>query len=340
MPLVSVVLPVFNAAPSLFACLESIRAQTLTDWELVVVDDGSTDDSPLILKRAAAQDSRILFFPIAHRGVAGAMNEALRHARGEFIARMDADDVMLPTRLEKQVDFLRRHPAIAFVGSQVRFGGDRREARGYALHVDWLNSILSSAEHAKAQFCEYPLAHPSLMGRKSAWSDAGSFRNGDFPEDYEWFLRAMSAGQSFAKVPEPLLVWNDPPDRLTRSDKRYAVEAFFAAKLPFLVQWLRANLALSRPIWLWGAGQVTRRRLRPLFDASLPLAAWIDVDPRKIGNSVQGLPVHAPAELPKATAPVRPFILAAVGNRGARKNTRTYLEARAYEEGRDFLAIA
>lgn len=338
MPRVSIVLPVLNAATTLPATLASLQAQTLTDWELIAVDDGSTDASPALLKRAAAADRRMLFFPRSHAGVSATANAGLRHARAPFVARMDADDLALPERLARQVAALEADPSLGFVGCQVRFGGDPLASAGFQAHVDWLNAVISPEDHAAAQFCEYPLAHPTLLGRRAAWDAVGPFREGDFPEDYEWFLRAMESGLRFAKVPETLLVWNDPPSRLTRTDPRYAVEAFFAVKLPFLLRWWQREMPPERPVWIWGAGRVSRRRVRPLLAAGLPVAGWIDIDPAKIRRELDGLPVCAW----ESVAPLepRPFILAAVSSRGARVKIAALLEACGWKRGRDFLPIA
>lgn len=336
-PEVSVVLPVYNAAATLPRALASIRSQTLEDWELVAVDDGSSDPSRSLLEAEAAVDPRIRVFKQPHGGVVPAANRAHAEARGRLVARMDADDAMQPERLAEQASFLLDHPRIDFVGCQVAFGGDRRSAEGFARHVDWINSVLTPEEHAAAQFLEYPLAHPSLMARREAWERAGPFRDGDFPEDYEWFLRAMEAGLRFAKVPARLLVWHDPEDRLTRTDPRYAVEAFFAAKIPFLVRWLRRHVPAERPLVVWGSGRVTRRRLRPLLAHDLPLAGWIDVDPRKVGGVADGLPVRPPESL--RTAPV-PFVLTAVRSRGAREKIRRHLHADGLAPLRDYLELA
>lgn len=338
-PKVSVVMPVFNAAGRVEHAIRSIQVQTLEDWELIAVDDGSQDETPALLKRAASKDPRILFFPCAHRGVAQTANCAMSFARGSLVARMDADDEMFPDRLARQVEWLERSSELSFVGCKTRFGGDPRRARGFALHIDWLNTVLTSDDHRVAQFCEFPLANPSLLGRREAWESVGPYHEGDFPEDYEWFLRAMEKGHQFAKVPEPLLVWNDPPSRLTRTDPRYTLDAFIKTKTPFLLRWLRRELPADRPIMIWGSGQVSRKRVKGLFGQQLPLAAWIDVNPKLIDRKIHGLPVWMPKDLRNHSKP-RPFILSAVGNRGARAAIRQALREIDFVEGKDFLAIA
>src|SRR5262245_4670824 len=115
-PLVSVVMPVYNAAAYVAQAVESIRAQTLGDFEFIIVNDGSTDRSPRLLEGFAARDSRIKLISRPNTGIVGALNDGVAAARGELIARMDADDVSLPTRLEKQVTFMRSHPQVVALG--------------------------------------------------------------------------------------------------------------------------------------------------------------------------------------------------------------------------------
>ena len=175
-PLVSVVLPAFNAASTLKAALNSLFVQEpaagcpLPPFEIIVVNDGSTDDSAALLETCAAEKAdlgrlRVLHLP--HRGIVAALNAGLAAARGSFIARMDADDECLPARLERQVAFLDEHPEIGVCATQVAFGGDASLNRGYALHVEWTNSLLTPEQIALNRFVESPLAHPSVMFRHS-----------------------------------------------------------------------------------------------------------------------------------------------------------------------------
>ena len=166
MPRVSVVLPVFNAAATVARAVESIRAQTWRDWELVAVDDGSTDGTKEILDRWARDDARARVVTQDHAGVATAANTGLAAARGELIARMDADDVAHPERLARQVALLDADATLGVASSLVEFGGDRAARAGYALHVDWLNSLVTPEEIALNRFVEAPVANPSVLFRR------------------------------------------------------------------------------------------------------------------------------------------------------------------------------
>jgi len=333
MPLVSVVLPVRTAAATIDRAIASIRRQTFPDWELIVVDDGSADDCAGRVRAIAAAEPRIRLVEQRHAGVVDALNCALGLARGELIARMDADDESHPERLAEQVALLAARPEVGLASCLVDFGGDRRVSAGYALHVDWINSLIAPAEIALNRFIESPLAHPSVMFRRALIERWGGYRAGDFPEDYELWLRWLEAGVAMAKVPRALLTWHDTPSRLSRVDPRYAVEKFFQVKAAYLAR-EATRRRLGRRLLVWGAGRPTRKRAAYL---GLPIDGYVDIDPRKIGRTIAGRPVMAPAALPSASSV---FVLAYVANRDARTLIRQELARHSFEEGRDFLSCA
>lgn len=329
-PAISVLMPVRDSAATLEAAVGSVQAQTWMDWELVVVDDGSQDATPVILERLAAQEPRLVVRRQPARGIAAALQHGGELCRGDFIARMDADDVMAARRLELQRAFLQAEPSCGLVSCLVRFGG---EGAGYAAHVEWINGLRTPEAMALRRFVEAPVAHPSVMFRRRLLEEHGGYREGDFPEDYELWLRWLEAGVRFGKVPEELLTWNDPPRRLSRTDARYSVEAFYAMKLGYLRRWLAAHAA-GRPIWLWGAGRITRRRFAAIADL---LTGFIDVDESKRGQHLDGREVRLADDLPPREGS---FILGGVGARGAREAIASHLSGQGRVEGADFLLVA
>ena len=270
-------------------------------------------------------------------GLVAALETGLTAARAPLIARLDADDECRPERLAHQVAFLAAHPEIGVCATRVAFGGDPAAGLGYALHVEWTNSLLTPEEIALNRFVESPVAHPSVLFRRELVALHGGYRATGWPEDYELWLRWMEAGVRFAKLPEPLLVWHDPPGRLSRNHPDYADAAFAACKCHYLARWLRTHLDPARPLFLRGSGHPTRRRFAALAEHGIRLAGYCDVAPRKIGTSIGGLPVLAPGAVPPAA---ECFVLGAVGTRGARDFIRAQLAAQGRHEGRDFLMVA
>lgn len=326
-------MPVRDAAGTLERALASVLAQTFADFELVIVDDGSTDGTGEVLARAARSDARVRVLSTPPRGIVPALNEGLAAARGELIARMDADDESHPERLSEQVSFLDRYPEHGLVATRVTFGGDRARAAGYLRHVDWQNALVDEADIRRERFIESPFAHPSVMFRRSLVLEHGGYRDGPFPEDYELWLRWMGEGVRMIKLERALLTWHDLPGRLSRTDPRYDPEAFYRVK----ARWLAKVIPAGRALHVWGAGRPTRRRARYLLKHGARIAAWVDIDPAKHGKTYNGVPVIAPDVLPE---PELAFVLGYVSSWGAREHIRGELARRHYVEGRDFLMAA
>jgi glycosyltransferase involved in cell wall biosynthesis len=333
-PAVSVVLPVHNAEQTLAATLDSLLGQTFPDFEIVAVDDGSSDRSPAILARYARRDNRIKPLLLPHGGIVAALNQGIAAAQGAYVARMDADDICLPDRIGAQKQFLDSRPDLGLVSCRVGFLGDKRESRGYFEYVRWTNSLLTPDTIGLNRFVESPLAHPSIMIRTELLRRHGGYRQGDFPEDYELWLRLLDAGVAMAKLDRMLLAWRDHPLRLSRIHPRYAPEAFYRIKAEFLARWLKRNNPHHPSVILWGAGRPTRKRAALLCEHGIRIRAFLDVDLRKIGNTIHEVPVLSPDQIPP---PGQCFILPYVGSRGARKEILWMLNRLGYRIGRDFI---
>ncbi len=332
---VSIVLPFRDAADTIEECLDSIISQTLASFELIAIDDGSTDRSLERLGRVGAGDDRIRVFSPGRLGLVAALNFGIARAEAPLIARMDADDIMHPARLERQRDFLARRRNVALVGCRVELFPSSGIRAGYREYVRWQNGCVSAEDIADNIYVESPFAHPSVMVRRSVFDKLGGYAEGEFPEDYDMWLRMHRAGYRMAKLEDVLLYWRDRPGRLSRVDRRYAREAFDRVRAEYLAEDRR--LQGQRPVVVWGAGRRTRQRARLLIDRGVVPVAWIDIDPRKIGHTVWGHPVRSADWL--AERRPRPFVLVYVTRHGARDEVSKYLESVGYRRGRDYLAV-
>lgn len=334
-PDITVLLPFHNAARHLGEALESLQSQTFTGWTALLLDDGSTDDSPKIAVSAAAKDKRFEVVRLPRRGLVAALNEGLRRARAPLIARMDADDVSLPRRLELQRDWMRAHPNTDVLATRAAYHPDPPAGEGMLLYLDWSNALVSHAAMAREIFVESPIAHPTVMIRRSVLEDAGGYRDRGWPEDYDLWLRLWRAGRRFAKLRQPLLLWRDDPRRLSRSHAAYSQIGFRLCKLHHLLQtYLRDRDVVT----VWGAGREGRWWGRELTTAGIRVRRFIDIDPKKIGRSIGGIPIVSPDALRRREP--GDFILAAVGSRGARPLIRKALKDMGYEEIKDFIFLA
>ena len=266
-----------------------------------------------------------------------ALNVGLAASRGELVARFDADDRMAPDRLARQDAVLAADPGLGAVACRVTYGGDPVRGAGFARFIEWNNALLSSEAIALNRFVESPVIHPTVMFRREVASRLGGYEDGPFPEDYDLWLRWMEAGVRFAKLPEALVTWNERPERLSRRDARYGVEAFYALKARHLARWLARHNPHHPRVTVWGAGELTRRRAERLVAHGVAIERYVDIDPRKIGRRIRGRPVIAPEELPP---PGGDFVLAYVGTRGARELIAARLDASGRRLGVDYLPAA
>ncbi|OSM04446.1 putative glycosyl transferase family 2 protein [Magnetofaba australis IT-1] len=303
---------------------------------MVAVDDGSIDGSAALIEQWGAQSGvAVTLLQPGRVGLATALQLGLEAARGAYVARMDGDDVMAPQRLAKQAAFLDANSHIDVVATQARIVPEAARNPGLDRYMAWQNGCLTPEQIAREIYWESPIAHPTTMCRRRVVLAHGGYREGDFPEDYELWLRLIHAGVKLAKLPEVLLDWRDSPTRFSRADPHCARAAFDRVRADYLAR--DARITGARPVAVWGAGRRTRRRLDGLWARGVASVAWIDIDARKIGNRIQGAPVVAPEWL-RDTAP-HPFVLAAVASHGARELIEADLSDMGYQPGEDYLMV-
>lgn len=326
-------MPVRNEASFLPQALRSLAAQQFTDWELVAVDDGSTDDTPLLLSQAAAQDPRIRVLQNEGQGLVAALNCGLASCRAPLVARMDADDVAHPERLAEQVRFLAAHPEVGLVATSFRHFPRQHVGMGMAGYEQWQNQLLSHESIIADLFVESPFVHPSTMIRRDLLERVGRYRDMGWAEDYDLWLRLAAAGTRFARLPRLLFFWRERPERATRTNPAYTPDAFRRCKLHHLQQ---GFLKGEREVILAGAGLEGRAWYRLLREVGVRVTLWVDIDPRKIGRELHGAPVIAAGELKCGGSK----LLMTVGARGARSVVRKSVAEAGFREGANAICVA
>jgi lipoprotein-anchoring transpeptidase ErfK/SrfK/glycosyltransferase involved in cell wall biosynthesis len=320
---VSVLLPVRNAETTLAASLRSVSRQRLSDFECIVVDDGSRDASLAIARRHAHGDPRFRVFAEPARGLVPALARGLAECRAPFVARHDADDCMHRDRLSLQVAALDAAPRLAGVGCHVRLFPRGALGAGMRAYERWLAGVRTSADVRREAFVECPLAHPTLLLRRDLLVEHGYRDDAGWPEDYDLVLRWLAAGLELGVVARRLLAWRHGPARLSQRSPVYAPDRFTACKAHYLAHGL---LARERRYWLWGYGGTGRALAKALRAHDRHPDAIVELHPRRIGQRIQGAPVIAPKDL---GAPGTLPLVVSVAGADARALIRADLEAAA-----------
>lgn len=327
-------MPVRNEECYLQAALDSLYRQTLASWELIVVDDGSSDRTAAILAGAVRKDRRVrVIRREGGGGLVAALNAGLEACRTPLLARFDGDDICHPRRLERQAAYLEAHPDTGLVACDFRHFPRAGVKQGMLDYEIWQNGLTDHSLIIRDLFVESPFAHPGIMTRRTILEELGGYRDNGWPEDYDLWLRMAAAGVQFARLPETLLFWRDHPERATRTMDQYASHAFRACKCHHLLHGFLQN---SRDVVIAGAGLEARAWQRLLAVAAVGVSTWLDIDPRKIGRILHNAPV---IPLDALDLNGRKMIVA-IGVRGTRDQFRSVAKKRGWQEGMDFVCVA
>jgi len=289
-PTVSVVMTVFNTQRYVGEAIQSVLAQTFRDFEFIIIDDGSTDRSPAVIREFASRDPRICFVSRPNTGIVAAANEGIGMARGRYLARMDSDDVCLPGRFETQVKYLDAHPECVLVGSRATvvdpYGSPVFESGQKLAHEEIDAELLGSGGG-------WAIVQPSAMMRTEAVRRVGAYRGRhNVSEDQDLFLRLAEVGR-VANLPEPLLLYRRHYKSVMHTQwrqreevkERIVREAYQRRGLPMPADWRFDDwkptpLAEQARAWGWAAlkrGNVSVARkhaLTALRAAPLSGEAW------------------------------------------------------------------
>ena len=334
-PRISVLLPCRNVAAFLHSCISSLETQTFREFEVLAVDDGSADETAHILSIWAQQDARVRLIETKANGLINALNAGLAAARTDIIARMDADDIALPRRFEKQMQAFAQDPALTACGTRVRYFPREIVKDGTVRYETWLNSLIEPHQIERDVFIECPIAHTALMIKTDTLRQIGGYRDRGWPEDYDLMLRLFSIRARMRNVPEVLQEWRERPDRTSRVESRYSEDAFRKCKVFYLSTTLLAD---DRGVIVWGAGPVGKAFAREFIEQGIRVTAFVDVDENKFGQRIHGAEVR-PLDALK-TMRSNELIVSAVSGEKPREQIREYLNERGFVEGTDYVAVA
>jgi len=283
-PLVSILIPFKNTETFIADCLQSIRAQTYTNWELIIIDDGSTDTSSSIVKSFALQDNRISLFKNYGNGIIDALKLAFKESSGMFITRMDSDDVMRKNKLEvlasSLITYGNGHVALGLVN----YFSAEGIKDGYKKYESWLNSLTKKGTNFSEIYKECVIPSPCWMLHREDLIACNAFDSSRYPEDYDLAFRFYK--QSFKCIPCNVVLhdWRDYSYRTSRTDKHYAENHFIPLKLDYF---LELDYNTEKTLIVWGAGNKGKYIAKLLIEKNI-VFEWICDNPRKIGKDIYG----------------------------------------------------
>ncbi|MDO6459312.1 glycosyltransferase [Granulosicoccaceae sp. 1_MG-2023] len=327
-PRVSVVMPVRNAGRYLAPAVDSVLSQTMDDLELLLIDDHSHDGAIDTLP----DDPRLRILRHNGDGIVDSLNLGIIKARGQFIARMDADDISTPERLALQLAYADAHPQTGIISGRVEmFNEDDDVGQGNLHYVAWLNSLKDNADISRDIFIESPLCHPSVLIRRDVFKQTGLYRDLSWPEDYDLWLRAWLKAIPMGKVDELVLLWREHQARLTRTDTRYSPKEFIKLKA-----WAMSESVLrNRPAMICGTGKLALKLCDVLLSLGVEVKAFVDIAPHKIGRLKRDRPVIGLSEVTAERGDA--LLVGAVGARGAGERLRAMLLEAGLHEPDDFI---
>ncbi len=249
MPRVSVLIPIKNAEPFLDACLQSIQQQSFTDWECYLLDDGSSDDSPAIARTFVASDARFRMVSPNGQGLIAANRNLLAAAKGKFVTRMDADDIMPKDKLENLVQTLESAPPKTIVTGRVRFFPEENCRTGTRFYENWLNERCDKNDHWQHIWRECVIPSPCWMMRTNELREAGCFDDAVYPEDYDMALQLFVKGFSVQSAPGICHHWRQHDNRYSVNSENYSAAAFMQMKWNY---WKKMFVKSNAPVMILG----------------------------------------------------------------------------------------
>lgn len=247
-PKVSIIMPVKNVEDYIEDCIHSIRCQSFTDWELIVVNDHSSDVTQSRLDSFALADKRIQVYLNKGKGIIPALKLAFSHASAAFITRFDGDDIMPDNRLDTMVKAIEESPERTIVTGKLKYFSDQPISKGYQTYESWLNDRIDQKDHWQWIYRECVIASPNWIMRRNELSVMGGFNDLTYPEDYDLVLRWYQHDFTVQGLNQTTLHWREHAARTSRNSEHYKQAYFFRLKIKHFVKHELGNSALI----LWG----------------------------------------------------------------------------------------
>ena len=329
MELVSIVMPVKNTSLFLRECLNSILQQSYINWELLAVNDQSTDDSFQILSDFSQKDNRVKVFNNDGYGIIDALKLAYKKSKGEFITRMDSDDVMTSDKLKLMVKDLKTNGKGKIALGLVKYISTHEIGEGYQKYQDWLNALTLKGDNFSEIYKECVIPSPCWMVYREDFERCGAFNSNVYPEDYDLTFRFYQYGLKCLPSDNLLHFWRDYSERTSRNHEHYAYNAFLELKLDYF---LKLHYDDTKNLVIWGAGKKGKKVAELLLYSKVEFQ-WICDNPKKIGKDIYNqkmLPFTALDNIDNTQS------IITVASPKAQEEIRAYLTKRSQISMRDY----
>jgi glycosyltransferase involved in cell wall biosynthesis len=283
--MVSIIMPVKNGVPFIEECIQSVQGQIYRNWQLVVVDDHSEDQTKAVVRSITKSDSRVMLFNNQGSGIIAALQTGYYQARGNYITRMDADDIMAPDKLDKLRQLLLGTSKPTVAVAKVKYFSSGRLGNGYRQYQDWLNLQIDQKNQFKEIYKECVIPSPCWMTTRATLDLCNAFDSELYPEDYDLCFRFYEHSLKVEGSNEVLHYWRDHPGRASRISEDYADNSFLNLKLNYF---LKLDHNPGVPLILWGAGKKGKTLARLLTERGIGFV-WGTNNPNKIGHAIRGV---------------------------------------------------
>lgn len=317
-PLVSILIPFKNTEDYLEDCLISILNQTYSPWEVLAVDDASTDDSYGIVKSFAEKDSRIMLFKNNGSGIIDALKLALSKSKGKLITRMDSDDIMEPRKLEILSTNLTKHGRNHVAIGLVKYFAEDGVKPGYKSYENWLNMLTKLGINYTEIYKECVIPSPCWMVYKTDLLVCDAFNPNAYPEDYDLTFRFYKHNLKCIPCDTVLHNWRDYSTRTSRTHIHYAQNHFTSLKTR---HFLDIDYNPEKTLTIWGAGTKGKKTAKILVEKRIDFE-WICDNPNKIDKNIYGVTLKSFETLAHIK---NPQSIITVANKKAQKEIRAYL---------------
>jgi len=275
-------MPAKNTSAFIEECLQSIINQSFKCWELIVVNDHSADNTLQIIKNFVKKDNRIIALNNNGNGIIDALKTGYKKSRGNFITRMDSDDIMHKDKLEIMQNQLKNFGKGNIAIGLVKYFPDVNLGNGYLKYEKWLNNLTLKGNNFNEIYKECVIPSPSWMVFREDFKKAGEFNSTSYPEDYDLTFRFYQAGLKCIPMREILHFWRDYPTRTSRTSINYAYNSFIDLKVDYF---LKLNYKKYKKLILWGAGKKGKTIAKKLIDYKINFT-WICDNPKKIEKEI------------------------------------------------------